>query len=736
MQAKKRYLTVCVIGVTLLSCYYFYGVHFHSVQDGDLHKKEALLVRTERSAVPSRSYVDFEDFRSDRDMHISPRQRRDTGRVTEKRGRCRMETCFDFSICQKDFKVFVYPTQDRLSNSYSKILTNLRESRYYTTNPKEACIFVLSIDTLDRDTLSKDYIKGVQLKLNNLLLWNNGKNHIIFNLYSGTWPEYSENLGFDIGEAMLAKASISTRKFRTGFDISIPLFSKEHPLKGGEKGSLLANNVPPKRQYLLAFKGKRYLIGIGSETRNALYHIHNNEDIILLTTCKHGKNWKSVMDDRCKIDNVEYEKYDYQVLLTNSTFCLVPRGRRLGSFRFLEALQAACVPVILSNGWELPFSEVIDWNKAAIWGDERLLLQVPSIVRSISHTDILSLRQQNQFLWQTYFSSVERIVATVLEILKDRIVKHVARPPFVWNTLPGAASFMRGFSDDLTAYPFYYGVLGATPGATFTAVIYTTTSTIHTSTSLYRVVKNIAKSALVDKILIIWNNEVPPPSHFRWPVPAKVPLLVIINQEKTIRSRFYPYESIQTDAVLSMDDDAMLTTDEINFAFSVWRNFPDRIVGYPARNHIWDDERSSWGYTSKWTNDYSMVLTGAAFYHRYYNYLYTHYLPSPVHKTVDQTQNCEDILMNFLVSHVIKLPPIKVTQRKIYKEAMVPNSGKNSVWLEAEHFNTRQTCINVFVNYFGYMPLIRSSVRLDPLLFKDPVSMTRKKYKQIENVGS
>lgn len=38
--------------------------------------------------------------------------------------------------------------------------------------------------------------------------------------------------------------------------------------------------------------------------------------------------------------------------------------------------QAACVPVMLSNGWELPFSEVIDWNQAAIIGDERLLLQV------------------------------------------------------------------------------------------------------------------------------------------------------------------------------------------------------------------------------------------------------------------------------------------------------------------------------------------------------------------------
>jgi len=54
------------------------------------------------------------------------------------------------------------------------------------------------------------------------------------------------------------------------------------------------------------------LTGIGSETRNSLFHIHNKKDIILLTTCRHGKNWqktaKKLNDTRCDQDNEEYDK--------------------------------------------------------------------------------------------------------------------------------------------------------------------------------------------------------------------------------------------------------------------------------------------------------------------------------------------------------------------------------------------------------------------------------------------
>ncbi len=296
MQAKKRYLlvtaTLAFLGVLVL-----FSTRTQNGQYGN-------------SAEFRSSYLDTEDLKYEEDpLQLSPRVRRDTNSRNYKVSECRMETCFDYSRCQRGFKVYVYPEEEKVSSKYAEILTAIRNSRYYTTDPTEACIFVLSIDTLDRDTLSTEFVKNVQAKLEKLEHWRDGQNHIIFNLYSGTWPDYNENdLGFNVGKSILAKASISEVNYRHGFDISFPLFHKEHAIKAGSNGNLQGNNVPPTRKYTLVFKGKRYLAGIGSETRNSLYHIHNDEDIILLTTCKHGRDWKKMEDERCEKDNKDYER--------------------------------------------------------------------------------------------------------------------------------------------------------------------------------------------------------------------------------------------------------------------------------------------------------------------------------------------------------------------------------------------------------------------------------------------
>uniref|UniRef100_A0A8C5ETK3 Exostosin-1b n=1 Tax=Gouania willdenowi TaxID=441366 RepID=A0A8C5ETK3_GOUWI len=741
MQAKKRYLILLSAGASLVLLFYLGGVELPAARSR--HDRSRHGYRPDQpwphfsdplQPLLAWDHTDTEEY----NLHVSPRQKRDVNTSVYKGKRCRMDSCFDFGLCQRNgFKVYVYPQQkgEKISESYQNILSTIEGSRFYTSDPGQACLFVLSLDTLDRDQLSPQYVHNLKTKIQNLPLWNDGRNHLIFNLYSGTWPDYTEDLGFDIGQAMLAKASISTENFRANFDVSIPLFSKEHPRTGGDRGFLKYNSIPPFRKYMLVFKGKRYLTGIGSDTRNALYHVHNAEDVVLLTTCKHGKDWQKHKDARCDKDNAEYDKYDYKEMLHNSTFCLVPRGRRLGSFRFLEALQAACVPVMLSNGWALPFSEIIDWNTAAVIGDERLLLQIPTTVRSIHQDKILSLRQQTQFLWEAYFSSVEKIVLTTLEIIQDRVQEHGSRSSLMWNSHPGGLFTLPQYSAYLGDFPFFYATLGIKPLPKFTAVIHAVSPLVSQSQPILKLLVSVGKSQYCAQIVVLWNCDKPLPAKHRWPA-TSVPVIVIEGENKVMSSRFLPYDTIVTDAVLSLDEDTVLSTTEVDFAFTVWQSFPERIVGYPARSHFWDSNKERWGYTSKWTNDYSMVLTGAAIYHRYYHHLYTNYLPTSLKSMVDQLANCEDILMNFLVSAVTKLPPIKVTQKKQYKETMMGQVGSSraSRWADPDHFAQRQTCMNKFASWFGAMPLVHSQMRLDPVLFKDQVSILRKKYRDIERL--
>ena len=246
---------------------------------------------------------------------------------------CRLSNCFNFSKCKPGdlLKIHIYPDPAELINSgqifisatYKKILHIIRQSKYYEPDPKRACIYLISFDTLDRDPLSIDYQKN----LPRFLPVDNGQNHIIFNLYSGTWPAYNEIdfSNFNTGLAMLIKASIKHQDYRPDFDISLPLFSKTHPLKGdtlpivananhNSNGQnhlksysirYLNSSVTTKyeNKNLLVFKGKRYIYGIGSETRNMLHHLDNKDDILVYTTCKHGKRWKELKDERCNTDS-------------------------------------------------------------------------------------------------------------------------------------------------------------------------------------------------------------------------------------------------------------------------------------------------------------------------------------------------------------------------------------------------------------------------------------------------
>lgn len=54
-----------------------------------------------------------------------------------------------------------------------------------------------------------------------------------------------------------------------------------------------------------------------------------------------------------------------------------------------------------------------------------------------------------------------------------------------------------------------------------------------------------------------------------WPKVGKT-VKLIHTKENKLSNRFYPYEEIETEAILTIDDDiVMLTADELEFGFEV-----------------------------------------------------------------------------------------------------------------------------------------------------------------------
>ena len=72
----------------------------------------------------------------------------------------------------------------------------------------------------------------------------------------------------------------------------------------------------------------------------------------------------------------------------------------------------------------MPFS---DWPRAAINWDERLLIEFLDYTKTIEDEKIFKMRQQAAWLYSTYFSSIDKIIQTTIEIVHDRIFPSTAR---------------------------------------------------------------------------------------------------------------------------------------------------------------------------------------------------------------------------------------------------------------------------------------------------------------------
>ncbi|CAD6217569.1 unnamed protein product [Miscanthus lutarioriparius] len=134
------------------------------------------------------------------------------------------------------------------------------------------------------------------------------------------------------------------------------------------------------RPSLLFFMGNRYRKE-GGKVRDALFQILENEDDV---TIKHGTQSRE-------------SRRAARQGMHSSKFCLHPAGDTPSACRLFDALVSLCVPVIVSDYIELPFEDIIDYNKISIFVGTSKALQpgyLTSMLRRISSERILEYQRE------------------------------------------------------------------------------------------------------------------------------------------------------------------------------------------------------------------------------------------------------------------------------------------------------------------------------------------------------
>jgi glucuronyl/N-acetylglucosaminyl transferase EXT1 len=640
---------------------------------------------------------------------------------------CNMLDCFDRSRCGKNaqqFRFFMYPmptdTAESQSGLFKTIMGVAQHHTARTDNPNEACIFLVSLDTLFRDVASPFFVQGIEQQLRKLPHWNNGRNHVLFVSSLGTYPLFLPYMDIDIGEAMLAISSPDRRIFRRDFDIALP----QLPLRGVDCP------VPTKqsddehsKRYLASFKGTetpfdqhasfhRLAVPRVSALRTALRKLHRDDILPVALQCTRDESEKA-----CKEQNVEYERYDHVDLTCNSEFSIVARGTQLGSSRLVEALSSKqSIPVVLADHLVLPFESIIDWSLIAVTVDERNVGRTEGILRAISPMQRVRMRQSASLMFDRYLSSYARMFDTLLVELQSRVFPSQVS---VHQRLPVDAqarahangmrllanSWHSGPKDDVSVSPW---------AERYTAVVLV----YDRFDVLWNAIKeSFEHSILLDKVIVHDNScSIPSDEALQKHMPdIGVPIEVYCPPGNSLNSRFFPVPSIRTAAVYSADDDMFLHLRDADFMFMTWKHYRTSLVGLPARTHFSTPDTHQFKYDSAPDDAYSMIITGAAMFHVEHMYAYQQPKLSALREFVTEHRNCEDLLMNCVVTHLSGSAPVKVTGRWVFKCKGCKHSLAGSPANRNHgHFDTRSKCLRLFTDTFGYLPLRHRWFRSDP----------------------
>ncbi|XP_076912057.1 putative arabinosyltransferase ARAD1 [Bidens hawaiensis] len=163
-------------------------------------------------------------------------------------------------------------------------------------------------------------------------------------------------------------------------DVILPYSHRINPYRG--------DTGVHNRKWLMFFMGNRYRKE-GGKIRDLLFQLLEDEDDVFI---KHGSQSR------------ESRRMATQGMHT-SKFCLHPAGDTPSACRLFDAIVSLCVPVIISDYIELPFEDVIDYRKIAVFVDTESALKpgyLAKLLRGVKKDRILEFQTELKKV-QRYF---------------------------------------------------------------------------------------------------------------------------------------------------------------------------------------------------------------------------------------------------------------------------------------------------------------------------------------------
>jgi hypothetical protein len=103
-------------------------------------------------------------------------------------------------------------------------------------------------------------------------------------------------------------------------------------------------------------------------------------------------HWKN-RDNDMRVYEYLPKDLEYYSLMLNSKFCLCPSGHEVASPRIVESIYAECVPVILSDYYVLPFSDVLRWEAFSVQVDVSDIPRLKEVLSAIPESKYRNLKQ-------------------------------------------------------------------------------------------------------------------------------------------------------------------------------------------------------------------------------------------------------------------------------------------------------------------------------------------------------